>query len=113
MNSSRRSFLGTMTASVTSLAARGSADGRSAVTKAAAETNRPRIHANSDEPPKLRTVYSLWSLMGLPRGGQEWTMEQKFRRAKEAGFEGIEIMSVGPKDEDRVRRLLDKTGLFL
>lgn len=39
-------------------------------------------------------------------------MEEKFRRVKEAGFEGIE-MWVEPKDETQVRRLLDSTGLFL
>jgi len=113
MKSSRRSFLGTMTASVASLAARESADGKSRVPTATAETTRPRIHANSAEPPKLRKVYSWWSFIGLPRGGPEWTMEEKFRRAKEAGFEGIEMMVLEPKDEDRVRRLLDETGLFL
>lgn len=72
----------------------------------------PRIHANSGEAPKLRTAHSWWALAALPRGGPEWSMDEKFHKVKEAGFDGIE-MWVEPKDEDHVRRLIDETGLYL
>ena len=113
MHSSRRSFLRTVTASAAALAAAETPAAISATARPASKTtDRPRIRANSDQPPKLRTAYSWWSLIALPRGGPEWTMEEKFRRVKEAGFEGIEWW-VEKKDEDNARRLLDKYGLFL
>jgi sugar phosphate isomerase/epimerase len=72
----------------------------------------PRIHDNSTKPPRLRVAHTWWSLLGLPRGGPEWSMEEKFDRVKEAGFEGIEIW-VEEKEEARYREQLDRTGLFL
>ncbi|MHB8654445.1 MAG: sugar phosphate isomerase/epimerase family protein [Terriglobia bacterium] len=112
MKSSRRTFLQTMAASATAAVAAEAAQARTSPANPATDLARPRIHAGSDAAPKLRTAYSWWSLIGLPRGGPEWSMEEKFRRVKEAGFEGIE-MWVEPKDETEVRRLLDETGLFL
>ena len=112
MKSSRRMFLGTISASAAALTAGGAAEFPLNASAPNSDIRRPRIHQNSAAPPKLRTAYSWWSLIGLPRGGPEWSMEEKFRRVKEAGFEGIE-MWVEPKDEPQVRRLLDETGLFL
>ncbi len=109
MQPSRRNFLRSVTASVAALAAAEKVEARPTPS---GETTRPRIRGKAGEPPRLRTAHSWWSLEALPRGGPEWTFEEKFRRVKEAGFEGIE-MWVEPKDEDRVRRLLDETGLFL
>src|SRR5271169_4281622 len=106
MQSSRRTFLRTMAASATvAVAAEATAPARSSPSAPPMDATRPRIHATSGGAPKLRLAYSWWSLIGLPRGGPEWTMEEKFRRVKEAGFEGIE-MWVEPKDETQVRRLL-------
>lgn len=106
---SRRDFLGVI---ATSLVALASGETSQAEKPPEENVSRPRIRSKADEPPRLRTAHSWWSLERLPRGGPEWTMEEKFRRVKEAGFEGIE-MWVEPKDEDRVRKLLDETGLFL
>jgi sugar phosphate isomerase/epimerase len=72
----------------------------------------PRIHGDSSQAPRLRVAHTWWSLIGLPRGGPEWSMEEKFARVKAAGFEGIEIW-VEEKDETRYRKLLDQTGLYL
>ena len=71
-----------------------------------------RIRDDSIQPPRLRLVYSWWSLIGLPRGGPEWSIKEKFRRVKEAGFEGIEIAVAKAEDEGRYRKLFDQTELF-
>ncbi len=71
-----------------------------------------RIRSGTQDAPRLRTAHSWWALTGLPRGGPEWSMEEKFHKVKEAGFDGIE-MWVEPRDEDHVRRLIDETGLYL
>jgi hypothetical protein len=109
VRSSRRTFLQALTTSATALAAQGAVDTQ---TDSRHPSAGPGIHDGSGEPPKLKTVYSWWSLINLPRGGPEWSMEEKFHRIKAAGFEGIE-MWVEAKDEEPVRRLLDETGLFL
>ncbi len=106
---SRRDFLGVIASSLVALT---SGETSRAETAPEEKAHWPRIRGKADQPPRLRTAHSWWSLEWLPRGGSEWTMEEKFRRVKEAGFEGIE-MWVEPKDEDRVRKLLDETGLFL
>ncbi len=108
-NPSRRGFLGLLAGSLVALTPTGTGRAEAVPEEKA---DRPRIRAKADEPARLRTAHSWWSLEGLPRGGPEWSMEEKFRRVKEAGFEGIEIW-IEPKDEDRVRRLLDENGLFL
>ncbi len=106
---SRRNFLRAVAASVVALAPGGASLGHAT---GAEPVKRLSIRGKAGEPPRLRVAHSWWALTDLPRGGPEWTMEDKFRRVKEAGFEGIE-MWVELKDEDRVRRLLDQTGLFL
>ncbi|HKS94562.1 MAG TPA: sugar phosphate isomerase/epimerase [Terriglobia bacterium] len=106
--SSRRDFLKSVGTSVATLAASAAGD-RLAAAPAVPDL---RIRSKSADPPRLRVAHSWWSLGKLPRDGPEWTMEEKFHRVKEAGFEGIEFW-VEEKDEDRVRALLDQTGLFL
>jgi len=39
--------------------------------------------------PALRQFASLWSLAWEPSREKEWTLEEKFKRAKKAGFQGI------------------------
>jgi sugar phosphate isomerase/epimerase len=70
--------------------------------------------------PRPVFMHSLWGLIGLPRGGpfdaaqgkSEWSVPEKARRVKEAGFEGIEcpvdLFRQGP-----VREALDAHGLRL
>lgn len=72
----------------------------------------PRLTDGSNSPPRLRYMHSLWGLLGLPRGGPEWSVEEKIRRAKEAGFEGIEC----PTDlfaDPAVARAIATHGLAL
>ena len=51
-----------------------------------------RYNDGSQNPPRLRVEHSLWSLMKLPMNAEkEWSLDEKFRRVKDAGFEGVEI----------------------
>lgn len=71
-----------------------------------------RLNDRSSAAPRLRYMHSLWGLLGLPRGGPEWSVEEKIRRAKEASFEGIEC----PTDlfaDPAVPRAIAEHGLAL
>ncbi len=81
---SRRDFLGVIASSLVALT---SGETSRAETAPEEKAHWPRIRGKADQPPRLRTAHSWWSLEWLPRGGSEWTMEEKFRRVKEAvGF---------------------------
>ncbi|MDX1931499.1 MAG: sugar phosphate isomerase/epimerase [Capsulimonadales bacterium] len=72
-----------------------------------------RLNEGSQAPPRLRVQHSLWSLRRLPmNAAQEWTLDEKFRRVREAGFEGVECW-LGPQDEAEVKAALDRHGLRL
>ena len=43
-------------------------------------------HSNS---PVIRHILNTWTLVGYPSKDKEWTIEQKVRAAKKAGFDGI------------------------
>lgn len=49
-----------------------------------------RFNDGSTNPPRLRPTHAMWGLIGLPRGGTEWSLDEKFRRVAEAGFEAVE-----------------------
>lgn len=50
-----------------------------------------RYNDGSQNPPRLQIQHSLWSLLGLPmNAAEEWTLAEKCRRVKDAGFAGIE-----------------------
>ncbi len=50
-----------------------------------------RYNDGSGAPPRLRPQQSLWALGKLPMNAEtEWTLDEKFRRVKEAGFEAVE-----------------------
>jgi len=72
----------------------------------------PRIREADNTSPRLRIYDSKWALRGLPRGGKEWSFEEKLIRVKEAGFEGIETEEA-LEDEARAVELVRKLGLDL
>ncbi len=43
-------------------------------------------------PPRLIFCATLWSLVGHPRAGREWSLGRKLRAIREAGFEGVAEM---------------------
>jgi len=72
-----------------------------------------RFNDSSKNPPRLRVSHALWSLIKLPMNGDtEWTLDEKFSRVKEAGFEGVECW-LSDENEKEVKDALDKYGLKL
>jgi sugar phosphate isomerase/epimerase len=53
-------------------------------------TDYARLNDGSANPPRLRAQHSLWSLRKLPMNAEKWTLDEKFSRVKEAGFEAVE-----------------------
>ncbi len=74
--------------------------------------HRHRPHDGSDRPPHLRLQHSFWGLSGLPWRGEEWSVPEKFRRVKEAGFEAVEGW-LTPDNEATVAAALQDAGLRL
>src|SRR4051794_16879339 len=71
-----------------------------------------RYNDGSNNPPRLRLSHSLWSLTKLPRNGEEWSLVEKCRRVREAGFEAIECW-LTDENEREVTAALQKEGLRL
>ncbi len=72
-----------------------------------------RYNDGSGNPPRLRLQHSLWSLLKLPMNAKtEWTLEEKFQRVKEAGFEAVECW-LSDTDERVHKEALDAAGLRL
>jgi sugar phosphate isomerase/epimerase len=72
-----------------------------------------RYNDGSAAPPRLRVQHSLWSLRKLPmNAAQEWTLAEKCRHVRAAGFEGIECW-FSDEDEAEHKAALDSEGLRL
>jgi sugar phosphate isomerase/epimerase len=106
---SRRNFLGAISAAVASLTCTWAPD---SFAEASNEPQVPRIREGNKTSPQIKIYHSKWALIGLPRGGKEWSIEEKIRRVKEAGFEGIETEEI-LDDEMQVVELVRKHGLNL
>lgn len=65
------------------------------------------IFAKDDEStmkPVLRHIANLWTLMGHPSAAEEWTLEEKLRAIKDAGFDGV-CWAPSPELHKGARRL--------
>lgn len=72
-----------------------------------------RLSDGSDAAPRLRVQQSLWALRQLPMNAEtEWTLDEKFQRVKNAGFEGVECW-LSDNDEKEVADALQRHGLRL
>jgi hypothetical protein len=71
-----------------------------------------RYNDGSNNPPRLRLSHSLWSLTKLPRDGEEWSLAEKCRRVREAGFEAIECW-LTDENEREISGALRVEGLRL
>lgn len=72
-----------------------------------------RYNDGSNNPPRLRVQQSMWAMIGLPmNAGDEWSLDEKCRRVKEAGFEALECW-LGENNEKETKEALDKHGLRL
>src|SRR5262252_3937504 len=59
------------------------------------------------DPPILRHVLNLWTLVWHPSKAREWPLERKLRAVKDAGFDGF-TTQLTPQHA----RLADKLGLL-
>ncbi len=74
-----------------------------------------RMNDGTNNAPRLQVQHSLWSLEKLPMNAApeaQWSMEEKFRRAREAGFEGMECW-LNDENEAKTKAGLDAAGLRL
>ena len=72
-----------------------------------------RYNDGSRSAPRLRVQHSLWSLGKLPMNSPtEWTLQEKFTRAKAAGFEAVECWLTDENEREH-REALDAAGLRL
>ena len=85
----RRVFLGVLSGTIASLSG-AEAHGKSAESRPQA----PRIREANNGSPLVKIYNSTWALRALPRGGKEWSFEEKLTRVKDAGFVGIETEDV-------------------
>lgn len=108
LSHSRRNFLEVISATMASLACRVP----DALAESRLEPQIPRIRDADQAPPRLKIYDSKWSLIGLPRGGKEWSFEEKLIRVKEAGFQGIETEEIF-EDEQEAVELIRKHDLDL
>lgn len=79
--------------------------------------NFNRLNDGTQNAPRLRIQHSLWSLRGLPMNCEldnvpEWTLDEKFARARESGFEAMECW-LNREDESEVSEALKRHDLKL
>ncbi|MEK0315810.1 sugar phosphate isomerase/epimerase family protein [Cohnella sp. 56] len=70
----------------------------------------PSAPTGADKP-KLYLEQSWWAMSGLGTGEREWTLEEKFAKIAEAGYDGICGFIPGETDTRAWRRLLDEYRL--
>ncbi len=76
-----------------------------------------RFNDGSSNAPRLRVHHALWSMRGLPMnceqdGAAEWTLDEKFARVREAGFEAVECW-LQDDDETETKAALERNNLGL
>ena len=72
-----------------------------------------RYNDGSNNAPRLRMQYSLWSMIGLPVNTPiEWTLAEKFARVKAAGFEAVECWLTESNEREH-KDALEAAGLRL
>ena len=60
---------------------------------------------------KLQIYQSYWGMVGLPYGGEEWSMEEKVAKIAEAGFDGVEFLMEDKGNRDLMIPLCDQHNL--
>lgn len=74
-------------------------------------SDRNIIHTGKQGSPRLELEQSWWAMGLLGEDGREWSMEQKFHKIAEAGFQGISALIPAPAEQDKWHALLDRYGL--
>jgi sugar phosphate isomerase/epimerase len=71
------------------------------------------VNDGTDSPPRLRMQYNMWALSKLPRDGQEWSLDERLDRVREAGFTGFEASVGSAADADELAGKLRDRGLTI
>jgi sugar phosphate isomerase/epimerase len=69
------------------------------------------VNDGSSRPARLRIQYNMWALIGLPRGGREWTVAERLDRVAAAGFGGFEAAPADEREADELAGMLNQRGL--
>ncbi len=64
------------------------------------------MKSNAVAKPVLKHFAGLWTMIGQPEGKKEWSLEEKFKQAKKAGFDAI-----GSGARPEVAPLCEKYGM--
>lgn len=67
-----------------------------------------RVNDGSRNAPRLEVQQSWWAMTKIGEQGEEWSLEKKFEKLAEAGFQGINGALPAPEEAERWRRLLDE-----
>ena len=60
---------------------------------------------------KFQVYQSLWGMVGLPYGADEWSLEEKVEQIAAAGFDGVEFLMEDPDNLKAMLPLVEKHGL--
>ena len=53
-------------------------------------------HDGSTAPPRLVIVQAMWGMIGYPSREDDWSLEEKLRRIKAAGFDAVDtVVQIG------------------
>jgi sugar phosphate isomerase/epimerase len=66
------------------------------------------LNISADRPPKMIIHQAMWSMENYGPHNKEWSMEEKFEKIAEAGFDGIFSGLPEPSEEKQWRRLMDR-----
>lgn len=61
-----------------------------------------------NQPPRMIVHQSMWSMINYGSHDREWSLEEKFERIAEAGFDGIFGSLPEPSDEKQWRNLMEQ-----
>ncbi|WP_238327655.1 sugar phosphate isomerase/epimerase family protein [Paenibacillus gorillae] len=75
-------------------------------------TRTDHTNATAASPaPALDVQMSWWTMSGLGEAGREWSLEERFARIAEAGYDGINGFLPAKEEAERWNRLLKEYGL--
>jgi sugar phosphate isomerase/epimerase len=66
------------------------------------------MYKGADSPPQMIIHQSMWSMTNYGTNHKEWSMEEKFEKIAEAGFDGIFASLPDPSKEKHWRRLMEQ-----
>ncbi|MEH7479636.1 TIM barrel protein [Neobacillus drentensis] len=66
------------------------------------------IYKRANRPPQMIIHQSMWSMTNYGTNHKEWSLEEKFEKIAESGFDGIFASLPDPSEEKQWRRLMEQ-----